>query len=255
MKTNNSGITVSIVSHGHAEFLLNILDDISRLSSDISRVVITFNIPEVLKIKKNIYPFEIIIIVNKAIKGFGSNHNQAFKECNSKYFCVLNPDIRFNENPFKILIKGLNLNDRNVLIAPQVLNLDGKIEDSLRHFPTPWSLILRILKISSNTYTRNKNTNIIYPDWIAGMFLLFKSEYFHETKGFDDKYFLYFEDVDLCLRVWKNKKILLVDSSVNIIHDARRYSRKKLSYLLMHLKSAFRFFILFLLRFPKKEVN
>ena len=129
-------VTVSIVSHGHCEMLNNLLMGISDLESSITHVIIIHNIPSDLIIDTSSFLFHTTIIHNEFPLGFGANHNQAFKCCATEYFCVLNPDVEFPEDPFFELIDCLK--DKNVgIAAPFVMDAEGEVEDSCRKFPTP----------------------------------------------------------------------------------------------------------------------
>jgi hypothetical protein len=83
---------------------------------------------------------------------------------------------------------------------------------------------------------------LVEPDWIAGIFMLMKSETYREINGLDEKYRLYFEDVDFCARAKLAGLKLIVDTNTRIQHNAHRASRRKLVYLLWHIQSAVRFF-------------
>jgi GT2 family glycosyltransferase len=82
----------------------------------------------------------------------------------------------------------------------------------------------------------------VYPDWVSGFFMLCRSSAFRELGGFDERYFLYYEDIDLCTRArlagWKNAWL----PGVTVVHDARRRSHRDAKYLLWHLRSIARFF-------------
>jgi GT2 family glycosyltransferase len=80
-------------------------------------------------------------------------------------------------------------------------------------------------------------------DWVAGMFILIKKDVFNELSGFDDKrFFMYFEDVDLCRRVNNKGYSIIYDPSQHVVHDARRASRKNLKHIIWHITSMFRYF-------------
>jgi GT2 family glycosyltransferase len=74
------------------------------------------------------------------------------------------------------------------------------------------------------------------------MFMLMKSATYREIRGFDERYRLYFEDVEFCARARLAGLKLMVDTNVKIQHNAHRASRKEFIYLLWHLQSAIRFF-------------
>ncbi len=73
--------------------------------------------------------------------------------------------------------------------------------------------------------------------------MLFRRDVYQVLRGFNQSFFLYYEDVDLCARVWlKGLKVALVPQ-VSVMHDARRSSHKKASYLFHHMRSIARFFL------------
>jgi N-acetylglucosaminyl-diphospho-decaprenol L-rhamnosyltransferase len=237
-------ITVSIVSHNHGNMIKKLIFQLIKFHQ-VSKIIITLNVPEKIKFIKL---KKIKLIINKEKKGFGENHNQAFNFCKTKFFCVLNPDIIFVNNPFNRLISKI-ISSRSSLIAPLVINKKGKIEDSFRYFPTFYSILKKVIFKNTGTYKIKKNH--IYVEWVAGMFMLFVSKKFKTINGFDNKYFIYYEDVDICVRLWKKKCKIIVDTYSKVIHDARRDSRKKLIYFYQHLKSMFRYFFIHYYRFPK----
>lgn len=247
-------VTVSIVSHGHCKMLSKLLLTINDLESSIAEVIVTHNINSDLNLNTELYSFRTKVIHNECPLGFGANHNQAFKYCTTDYFCVLNPDVELTENPFPELVNCLN--DKEVGIsAPTVLNKDGVIEDSFRYFPTPLFILKKALFGEKGIYPPSTYSTLIYPDWVAGMFMLIKSSTYKSLGGFDEKYFLYYEDIDLCLRSWRAEMSIVVSTNVSIIHNAQRDSHTNLKYLYLHLRSMIRFFLKSFLRFPRKKLQ
>jgi hypothetical protein len=243
-------VTVSIVSHGHCSMLDNLLVQITNLESPISHIIITHNLPTNLVIDLDRFPFQITVIENNSALGFGANHNQAFQHCLTEYFCVLNPDVEFLEDPFNELLTLLE--DKNVgIVAPFVVDTCGSIEDSYRKFPTPILIFKKALFGEKGMYKASNSAHSIDPDWVAGMFMLLRSSTYNSLNGFDEKYFLYYEDIDLCLRSWRAKKSVIVSKNVSVIHRAQRDSHRNLRFFLMHLKSMYLFFLKHWLRFPR----
>jgi N-acetylglucosaminyl-diphospho-decaprenol L-rhamnosyltransferase len=234
-------ITVSIVNHGHDNLISPLINDLSHFT-DVSKIILTNNIPS----KKINYPHQVksktIIINNKRIKGFSSNHNSAFNMCNSQYFCIINPDVRIPENPFPDMLK-LFKNNKIAIVAPAVLNEKGNIEDNARKYPTFIYLLMRKFGINNDTYDYQLGDSTFEPDWLAGMFLLIKSNDFNEIGLLDEKnFFIYCEDIDLCLRLNKMGKKIILDPSSTIIHDAQRTSRRNPIYFFYHLNSMYNFY-------------
>jgi len=229
-------ITVSIISHGQIQLCKTIINQLVKIKL-IEKIILTLNIDEKINFKLN---KKIILIRNKKPRGFGENHNKAFKLCRTQFFCVLNPDIKLIKNPFKILIKQIN--KETALVAPQIVNKNLVNEDNARVFPSPLSILMKLFFNYTGTYEINKNSENIYPDWIAGMFMIFSSNIFKKIRGFDEKFYLYYEDVDICCRLKKLKKNILVNTKIKVIHDARRASRKNIYFFRFHIMSIFLYF-------------
>lgn len=234
-------ISISIVSHGQMALVKNLLNDLQKVSVTSSiEVLLTLNtLDEQVGLLFD-YTFPISLIRNNHPLGFGANHNQAFQSARGKYFCVLNPDIRLENDPFRDLINCL-ANETVGIAAPMVLDVDGKVDDSARRFPNPIAILGKVFGLRfESTYVASQSN--IYPDWVAGMFMLFRSETFEQINGFDERYFLYYEDVDICARLtYAGKSIVLCPAS-KVIHLAQRTSHRNLKYLRWHVTSMLRFF-------------
>jgi N-acetylglucosaminyl-diphospho-decaprenol L-rhamnosyltransferase len=229
-------VTASIVSHGHGVMVRGLVEDLLGCP-EVTRVVVIQNVPE-----RTEYPKDenVETIRNAEPHGYGANQNAAFASASSPFFCVLNPDIRLKENPFPQLLKAFD--DPSVaLVAPKIISPDGSEEDSARKFPTARDLLSKAFGCHDGTYFEKPENDLIYPDWLAGMFLLLRGDSFQKVKGFDEKFFLYYEDVDLCWRLRRAGYQIVQDRTVAVTHDARRESRRSLRFARWHLTSMARY--------------
>jgi N-acetylglucosaminyl-diphospho-decaprenol L-rhamnosyltransferase len=198
----------------------------------VSHIVLTHNaVDHRQEFTRDLGHIRVTQIFNPSPKGFGANHNAAFKVCNEAFFAVLNPDLRFPIDPFALLKAELD-NARVGVVAPTIVKADGSVEDSARSLYTPFS---SAKGLSSEPRLQANN-----PAWLAGMFLLFRREAFTAVNGFDEKFFMYVEDVDICARLVLAGWALKYVNSVSVVHDARRANRKSLRHFLWHLTSAIR---------------
>lgn len=173
------------------------------------------------------------------MKGFGANHNAAFARCRTPYFCVCNPDIRLPADPFPSLIS--NFTGETVAVAgPLVRNPAGAVEDSARRFPTAATLLKKIF-VDRREPDYPTGRGPLEVDWVAGMFMLFRSDAYRAIGGFDEGYFLYYEDVDICRRLRKAGEAVIYEPRAEVVHDARRASRRDPRLALHHLRSIVRF--------------
>ena len=234
-------ISISIVSHVQAHLVTILLDDIDKkCRNNLLEVILTLNLEEALPFVENDFSFPINVIRNTTPLGFAANHNQAFTRSTGQFFCVLNPDVRLNENPFPALLSSLQ--DSTVgVVAPLVVSNSGHIEDSARVFPTPFKIICKAFGGCKGSDYLIKSEPI-YPDWVGGMFMLFPREVFEKLNGFNERFFLYYEDVDLCARLRLQGYQVVLCPNAKVIHEAQRSSHKSLKYLSWHIASMLRFF-------------
>jgi len=232
-------IVVSVVSHGHGPLLRDLMQDLARhCAHHALHVEITLNTDEAFTIEPELYPFQISVHRNIHPKGFGANHNAAFHRVQCAYFCVLNPDVRLTADPFGILVSHL-MNGAG-LVAPQVVSTTGELQPTARHLPTPQQIVQRLLGAGPVSY--NMTSGIVRPDWVGGMFMLFSRDSYEAVNGFDEHFFLYYEDVDICVRLRLHGYTILVDPRVTVVHDGAYASRRSWKHFRYHIASMARFF-------------
>jgi GT2 family glycosyltransferase len=173
--------------------------------------------------------------------GYAANHNAAFRRCEGAFFCVLNPDVVFRQPVLLQLIRRIDQRQGD-MAAPVLVDSLGVVQDSFRGMPTPWELVGRRL-ILGGPVADPVSAALLHPDWIAGTFMLLRRATFERLGGFDTRYRLYFEDVDLCTRARLLGLVILVDAGLRLIHNPHRESRRPGRHLLWHIGSALRFFM------------
>lgn len=240
-------IDISVVNHAHGNMVGNL---VAKLQSfpEIGQVILTRNIPDIDGV---VAAENTLIIQNTKPKGFGTNHNAAFAHAPAPYFCVLNPDIELPTNPFPALLAALNDSGAAVL-APAVVNSTGSPEDSARRFPTLSQLVTKLLGGHDGRYALQPTQGPTPVDWVAGMFMLFRTADFHAIGGFDENFFLYYEDVDICTRLWHAGRPVMVCPQVQVVHDAQRASHKNWKFMQWHAASMARYFWKHWGRLPRK---
>lgn len=235
-------LSISVVSHRQLALITGLLQDIHEYCSTLNiELILTLNLDEEWSLREQDFFFPIKVIKNLTPKGFGANHNQAFKQACGEFFCVINPDIRFGSDPFSLLLTQFK--DTVVgVTAPMVTGPGGELEDSVRPFPTPSIILAKVLGIGGMTDCSG-GVGGIDLNWIGGMFMLFPRHVFDQLHGFDERYFLYYEDVDLCARLRLAGYRIAVCSDSRVVHHAQRSSHRSLKYLRWHLASMARFFL------------
>lgn len=218
----------------------SLLNDIESLDQSLIEVIITINIPEDESVFGSL-SHSVSVIRNDCPKGFGSNHNSAFKRASGQFFAIVNPDIRLQHFDILRLIQPLD-DIRVGAVAPRVMSDLGVCEDSARLFPT----IAGILRRAIFKKRKLEYSNLTEPtkvDWVAGMFVVFRREAFVAVQGFDDRrFFMYFEDVDICWRLREAGWSVYLQPLVNVVHNAQRASRRNARHFYWHVSSAVRYF-------------
>lgn len=238
---------VSIVSHGQSRLANNLLGDFARHADD-TEILITSNIREPEPVRSDIPNAETLL--NTTVKGFGANHNAAFAHCECPFFCVSNPDIRMPSSPFARLEAAIAADPAIGLIAPVVIDPARQPEDSARSFPTLIGLGKKALGLDDGRVSVTGEDPVAV-DWVAGMFMLFRADVFRQIGGFDEKFFLYYEDVDICARLWKKGWKVMVHPGTAVVHAAQRSSHSNLRYARFHAASLTRYLIRHTGRLPR----
>lgn len=234
-------LTLSVVSHGQGTMISCLLQDLQDKQDISCELLITINLPEDESFLAcvNSLPMPVSIIRNSVIKGYGSNHNAAFKQAKGRYFAVINPDVRLLDHSFRPLLNLIDQKHAGVC-APMALLSTGMPAPGARRFPTWRSLIAKFIRNSHNL----DYLNVPYPqlvDWVSGMFMVFPREAFEQVGGFDENYFMYYEDADLCRRLGAIGLGCWVQPAVHVVHDGQYASRRNLKHFYWHLNSALRF--------------
>lgn len=233
-------IDVSIISHNHGQMVVSLVNQLLGFP-EVSRIIITFNVLKDVELPSN---EKIKILINSSPLGFGANHNKAYLHCNAKYFVVLNPDVEFIDNPFATLLSDLSRKNAGI-ISPLALSSDGDVEDNWRKFPTLKFILIKLFNrgsVKCDYFSSSADPFVI--EWASGLMLMFTKVAYSKLDGFDERYFMYYEDVDLCFRAAILGINVYACPSAKVIHHARRASRKQLKYSIWHIASMTKFLLL-----------
>lgn len=229
--SGDPSLTISIVSHGHADLVQALVERLSaRHEGQVAHVVITHNLPESALTALATPPaFRVTELFNPTPQGFGTNHNRAFDHCETAFFCVLNPDVELPPGELWTSLLEVARIGGTGCAYPQLLNLDGSVQDNEREVVTPWALVRRHLLRRPQAWV----------DWVSAAFWVVPSAVYRSIGGFDERYFMYCEDTDFCLRLRLAGRSLR-RAPVRVVHAASRSSRRPGKLLARHLRSLFR---------------
>lgn len=167
--------------------------------------------------------------------GMGAGNNFGFRKATGNFFLVLNPDTLVRPDAIRILYQHLRDRDDIGIAGPKLLNPDGSIQYSCFRFPKAYTPILRrtflgrfatrhLAQYLMADFDHATEQNV---DWMLGSCLMIRASFFRSVGGFDERFFMYFEDTDLCRRAWRNGYRVVYLPHASVIHDHARGSARE----------------------------
>lgn len=241
-------IFISVVSHGHGE-LISSLDTLSSLNNNF--IVVVKNNKKDDKLVNYTTSNNIKLINSQYGEGFGANNNIVFNFCREELglqqddlFVVLNPDLVITSDSLHKL-QNYFLN-KDLSIATVNLFKDeafAEYDPSIRNFPSLLDFSSSILGLGNKTIIdKSKLEDNTFVDWSAGSFLAFRASHYFLLRGFDERYFMYCEDVDICQRSADLGRKVYFIKDIKCVHLAQHSNRNIFSkHFLWHLRNAVRY--------------
>jgi GT2 family glycosyltransferase len=168
--------------------------------------------------------------------GYSRGVNLGMEQVEAEYYLVLNPDIVVQPGALDRLVEFADQSPRAGIIGPQLLNEDGSLQESCRRFYTLNTLLLRrtfLGKIFPNSETVRRYLMQDFDhqssrpvDWVLGGCILVRRSAMDRTGPMDERFFLYFEDVDWCYRMWQAGHEVLYTPDARFMHRHRRDSAR-----------------------------
>lgn len=252
---------ISVVNHNHDEIICS-SDTLKNLSRQ-HVVVIRSNTKPTEGLKIYSKKSGIHLITGDTTLGFSSNNNAVFRFCkdelnlnNDDYFLVLNPDVDITTDSISELLSLSNKYNSDI----SAINLFKdraftEYDNSIRRYHKLSSLLKALLGYErSDIYNKDNIKKPININWAAGSFLLIKSSAYDKLGGFDEKYFMYFEDADICTRANILGLRVIYFPNIKAVHYASHMNRNVFSkHFIWYLMSAFRYHFKNILRFTDKD--
>ncbi|OQB43824.1 MAG: N-acetylglucosaminyl-diphospho-decaprenol L-rhamnosyltransferase [Parcubacteria group bacterium ADurb.Bin159] len=274
-------LSIIIVHFNQSENLRQCLDSIKKANLNFSfEIIIIDNSSNLGTVFANAFPlsrinkafsneiskFEEIpsirIISNKKNVGFAKAVNQGIKTAKGEYILILNPDVSVEQNSIQALISFLNNNPKVGLVGPALYYPNGKLQYSARRFPSPLVLIIHRTFFKKTKWGQKKLNYYYYGDkdltcpfpvsWILGAALMVRASALKDTGLMNEKFFLYFEDIDWAHHFWQNNWEVYYFPQAKVVHSYQRLSdkggllRSVFSPIFwIHLSSAIKYFLIY----------
>ena len=199
-----------------------------------------------LKMLEQQYADVLVVETGKNL-GFGGGHNFVLKELDSKYHAIVNPDIILETDVFSHLISFMQ--DESIgMCVPRLVDEKGELLEVYRRELTVWDMFLRMFlkgtfqkRQAYHTMQEADYTKPFDVPFAQGSFLLIRTELFKKLGGFDERFFLYMEDADLCKRVNEVSRLVYCPDAT-VIHKWERGSHKNGKLFKLHVQSMFAYF-------------
>ena len=196
---------------------------------------------------------QVSIIEGHGNVGYGRGHNLAVLGATSDYHLILNPDVQLAADTLSEGLRFMAKNREIAALSPAVFEEDGRKQYACKRFPSVFDFLIRgfapsVLKRlfakrlahyeMQDLSEQRPSTDIPI---ISGCFMLFRTQSLLAVNGFDERYFLYFEDFDLSLRM-HNKGALAYVPAMRIVHLGGNSAKKGLRHIGMFARSGLRFY-------------
>jgi GT2 family glycosyltransferase len=249
-------ISVVVVSYNVRPFLDHCLQSIQRAANGLSvQIIVVDNASadDSADLVKTRYP-DVGLIENSENVGFARANNQAFKRADGDAVLILNPDSFVQEDTLKILWDSLRSLDDVGAVGPKIIMPDGRFEPrSMRGFPTPWVAFAYLSGLSSlfpkNRFFSRYLLTYLDPDEqhdvdaLSGCCMMVRRSLLDALQGFDEDYFMYGEDLDLCYRIRRQGHRILYQPATRIVHFKGESTRRSTIDHRYHFRKAMRLFV------------
>ena len=238
MNQHKVDISVVIVNWSVRNLLKRCLESIYKFTQDVSFEVFVVDNNSTDGSQEMVskeFP-QVTLIVNTTNRGFAAANNQGFRLAEGRYTLMLNPDTELNHNAIKAMVEFMDQHPKINVIAPRLTFADGSLQHSCRHFPTFFTDLMESLLLDE-ICAKNKIFNWykmgLWPhdkmrevDQPYGACLMFRTEDLKRLGFMDERFFMYYDEVDLCLRLKKAAGKIFFLPQISIIHHGNCSSKQ-----------------------------
>ncbi len=179
----------------------------------------------------------IRLVINRRNLGYARAVNQGLEIASGEYILIINPDILITTDAIEKMIDFFDKNEKIGIIAPQLLNFDNSIQYSCFRFPRFWTPFIRRSFLKNISFGKREmerylmidfdHSEIKEVDWVLGAAMMIKKSVIKKIGLLDERFFLYFEDVDWCRRIHSQGLKIIYFPESKFFHQYRRHSADK----------------------------
>ena len=215
-------VSISLVNTNSRELLLACLESLRGVEAEI---VVLDNASEDGSAEAVRARFPgVRVVAQEHRAGFGANHNTVIRETSGRYVYVLNEDTTSDDWGLARMVAHLDANPRVAALGPRLVYPNGNLQDSAWRFPSPAVAAAGLLTLGRAGVTQSGGRDTRDVDWAMGAALLLRREALDEVGLFDEGFFLYSEETDLCLRLRKAGWRTQYFPQMTVVHHESQFS-------------------------------
>ena len=170
------------------------------------------------RIKASKFISFLTLLENEENLGFTKGNNRAAKYAKGRHLLFLNSDTYIKDQGFLKITDFLNSNPKVGIVGGKLTNNDGSLQRSAGKFYNLFNILLMLLGMERIGFVRSSPSRISRVDWVSGACLMIRRDLFEKLSGFDENYFMYMEDMDLCFRAKNRGFLTYFYPDVKLIH-------------------------------------
>lgn len=254
-KPENLPVVISIVTH-NSQDIFQVLDHLkAEIAQDPTYQVVIYDNHSDKDYVERLEEYQpwLQLICGKENAGFGHGHNQVLLQTESRYGVIFNPDILVKKETLDHLFQLIQQSDQLAAVVPKILNEDGTTQHLVRHRLTVFDYMLRFIPVASVKKLFDKRLADYECRWLpddsntfikmgSGCFLFIDVDKYKAIGGFDEQFFMYFEDNDLCLRWQENGDKILYTPFETVVHLYGKGAHRNWRLFKVFMKSMKQFF-------------
>lgn len=248
-------VSACIVTHNNIKYIGKTVGTLLRFTQGVDfklYIVDNDSTDGTIELLEQEYPNEprLEIIKTGENIGFGKGHNKIIDIIDSDFHAVVNPDIIISDDVVTKMAEYLDEHKDINLLSPRICFPDGRNQILGKRNPKLKYLIASRFRNENKPSKLLREYTMMEKDWnmpfdienATGCFMLFRTSAFKELKGFDERYFMYFEDCDITREINKTSRAVFFPYAI-VYHVWGRDSKRDFNLMKIHISSMFKYFI------------
>ena len=239
-------VTVGIVSYHNLEDVTEAVEKIEKYTDKTlsKRIYIIDNADDVEGFTEFAEQYDDVSYIHTGENlGFGKGHNIVLDKIDSDYHAIINPDVFFLEDSLSKIIEFMNQDETIGLCIPKLVDKNGARHNVYRREITIVDLLVRIFfskickkRLDYHIMKDHDFTKSFHVPFAQGSFMVVRTELLKKLGGFDDRFFMYLEDADLCKRINEISDVRYFPGTT-AFHRWERGSHKSFKLFRIHMRS------------------